>query len=138
MHRLLYISTAREPVTDDTISQILQVSRRNNERDGITGLLVVGRRRYLQVLEGDERTVAETFDRIAADPRHHSCVLLGKRQADRQFSRWSMGVVRSDEGYSVGQNCTLANLISSIADPLLRADLEGFVAYHIGEEDRAA
>ena len=54
LEQLVYISTSRSPshVPQSEIDAILAVSRRNNGRDGLTGLLAIGGRRFLQVLEG--------------------------------------------------------------------------------------
>ena len=57
MLRLLYISTARHPHNREEIEVILRISRRNNLAADVTGLLVAGARRFLQVLEGPERSV---------------------------------------------------------------------------------
>ena len=42
MERIIYISTARSDPDREIVEDILRVSRRNNRRDGLTGLLVVG------------------------------------------------------------------------------------------------
>jgi len=50
MHQLAYISTIGLHMREQDIEDILQVSRSNNRRDGITGLLVADGVRFLQVL----------------------------------------------------------------------------------------
>lgn len=125
MHRLLYISSARTAPTAREIEAILRVSRRNNAATGITGLLVTGGRRFLQVLEGESGAVETTFDRIAADPRHHAVVKLGSAPAtSRIFSSWAMGHVGGASGDDV------ASLTAGIADPTLRAYFDGFARQH--------
>jgi hypothetical protein len=68
MLQLVYISTSREPITDRLLDDILSTSRRNNDRAGVSGLLVAGGRRFLQALEGPAAAVLATYARIAADP----------------------------------------------------------------------
>ena len=57
MHRLLYISTARSPLPKAELETLLRISRRNNVAVGVTGLLIVGGRRFLQALEIDRKSV---------------------------------------------------------------------------------
>ncbi|MEE2915447.1 MAG: BLUF domain-containing protein, partial [Pseudomonadota bacterium] len=68
-YQLVYISSAIGRVDGDAV---LAVSRRNNARDGITGLLYADGRRFLQVLEGERAAVERAYQRIAADPRHRA------------------------------------------------------------------
>ena len=132
MYRLLYISTARAPISALELSAILNVSRRNNDRAGVTGLLVSGGRRFLQALEGDEAAVRTTVERIRLDPRHAGIVLLSQGQvATRAFPRWSMG--HQPGGAVIGDTsmaATIAALIKPIADPSLRAYFTGFAELH--------
>ncbi len=73
------------------VDDILQRSRHNNAVDGITGLLWHDDGMFLQVLEGPETSVAATYARIAADPRHHDLMILSDRPVDaREFGYWSM------------------------------------------------
>lgn len=52
MIQIAYFSTAAVPQTPELIHNILAVSRANNARDDISGLLVAGGGRYMQVIEG--------------------------------------------------------------------------------------
>ena len=139
MYRLCCISTSREPVTEALCNEVLAVSRRNNERDGITGLLLAGKRRFLQALEGEEQVVKRAFDRIRADARHFACVIIEQGHAEeRQFCGWAMGFERSDEGTGTMSDPQLAAaMIGQIADRNLRAQFEGFLTLQ-WRGDRAA
>lgn len=132
MHRILYISTARVPLSDREVETILAASRRNNRRADITGLLVVGGRRFLQVLEGPEDAVKVTFARISQDDRHYAVVELSNKPiAARSFARWAMGFQR---GGDVAENLTLeeqvAGLLAPVADLNLKAYFSGFARSH--------
>lgn len=54
---------------DAQLAQILEVSRRNNGRDGLTGYLVSDGTWFLQILEGDDDRVNAALARIRADER---------------------------------------------------------------------
>ena len=48
----------------------------------------------MQVLEGDERALTETYGRICKDRRHWNTTVLFDRDAPRAFGEWSMGFSR--------------------------------------------
>lgn len=132
--QLVYISTMRAPLTYPECSAILASSRSNNRVAGVTGLLVVGGNRFLQLLEGPEEAVEERFDVISRDPRHFAVVLLDKRLTDkRQCPDWAMGYQASAaRGGTLRE--VVDSLVAPIEDPYLRAQFTGFAEIH----DRAA
>ena len=135
MFRLCYISSSRVPIDVALVDDILAVSRRNNRAAGLTGLLVAGQRRFLQLLEGEERSVRATYQRIRRDPRHFACVTVNEGPiTSRQFVDWDMGLVRP--GCDGDDYAALTTLIATIDDPNLRAEFTGFLAINGG--DRAA
>ena len=130
MFRLLYISPSRAPIDDAMLTDILTVSRRNNARDGITGLLVVGGARFLQILEGEEPAVRAAYDRIAKDERHFACVTLEERSVERrEFAQWAMGAVTLDDPAGLAE---LHKRIEGVEDRNLRAQFDSFVRQHGG------
>lgn len=121
MLQLIYVSTARRGDAVD-LDDILAKSRRNNRRDGITGLLHVKGRRFLQALEGEAAQVEAAFTRIAADPRHFALVVLSRRTVGtREFGEWAMA---ADDG-SGGVIAQVATLVEGAA-PSVRGTFEGF------------
>lgn len=133
MLQLVYVSTARSQpraVPQDRrllMSDILRVSRFNNRRDGITGLLHFNGKRFLQVLEGEARLVEAAFDRICRDPRHFAVVTLSRRDvAVREFGAWEMAHQErhTDAKAFVAR---VANLARNAA-PSVLATFEGFAA----------
>lgn len=128
MIRLLYVSTSRVPVTPAALADILRASRRNNAANDVSGLLIVGGRRFLQALEGPREAVLATYARIQRDPRHFACVqMISEPITHRQFATWAMGV---QAGRAVGEAASVsqavAALIAPITDLSLRGYFEGF------------
>ena len=128
-HTVIFIWSVREEIGLDGI---LAASRRNNAKAGVTGLLLSGGRRFLQVLEGPESQVAATFARIAADPRHFAIVELSRREIkDRQFGNWAMAY---DAGGEAGEGTDLREVVKTLIGPLadrnVRAQFIGFAEIH--------
>jgi hypothetical protein len=132
MLQLVYISTARQAPSASELESILAVSRRNNGRCGVTGLLVAGGRRFLQALEGPEDAVLATFARIQADARHFALVRLACTPiAEQCFGDWSMGFEAGGPPGSGGDlNAVVEGLVSPLRDRNLRAQFITFAALH--------
>jgi hypothetical protein len=96
MLRLIYVSefnidTAEAPLLVQ-LNAILDSANRHNERNGITGVLVFDRNWFVQLLEGEERAVRDTYRRLEADPRHRGIRFVeAVAVPGRLFGQWWMG-----------------------------------------------
>lgn len=125
LEQILYISTVC-PGQCESLPSILATARRNNERNGITGLLMFNGKRFLQVLEGPVTAVEQTFDRIRQDPRHRAHVVLRRTAiAAREFGQWSMAF-RNGWASEPGMQQDDISALTSAAHPNLRAELMAF------------
>jgi hypothetical protein len=99
LYQLAYASFSRLPLQETTLSDILGVSRRNNSRDEITGILMYEDRTFFQVLEGEQSAVEDCYyKRILNDPRHCRLSLYWYGLSERRvFSDWAMGYVGPHE-----------------------------------------
>lgn len=96
--RLTYASRLSKDMGPEALGKIIEVSRRNNKKLGITGALCYSPRGFLQILEGPADTVNELYRRIVQDSRHaHPTLIEYARVHFREFESWSMAYVRSDE-----------------------------------------
>jgi hypothetical protein len=103
----VYVRSAVRPLTEDEILDILLIARQNNERLGVTGMLLYRDGNFLQVLEGPASVVDSLIQRIRRDPRHAGVIVVSRKNIEeRQFQEWSMAFrnmskdVTSQEGYS--------------------------------------
>ena len=133
MKRIVYISTARRPMMPIERDAMLRGARRRNAALDVTGLLVIGGRRYLQALEGPEAAVANTFDRLKDDGRHFAIVTLIDRVIEHcAFPTWAMGY--QEGGYALEGAASLpaivADLIAPIRDETIKAYFNGFAQQH--------
>ena len=111
--RLTYTSRATEALTAAAMDTILASSRKNNPGNGITGVLCTNNYIFLQMLEGGRKEVNETYNRIAADKRHHDVQILNFEEiTERKFAVWSMGKVSFDR-------VNMAILLKHSAKPVL-------------------
>ncbi len=91
VHSFVYLSKAKNDFDERELPSILEVSQRNNRRDGVTGILLYKDGRFLQILEGDQATVRRIAQRIEADNRHNEFAVIIDELMPRLFTDWSMG-----------------------------------------------
>lgn len=92
--RLIYRSMSKNPSRVD-LSEILSVSRQNNQEVGLTGALCHLRGAYMQYLEGDEAAIGYVMGSIVNDARHCNLTVLEYRFiAARAFPNWSMAMLK--------------------------------------------
>lgn len=101
MHRFVYSSMSVVALDEPDLELLLGTSRRNNERDGLTGILLhirtaePGRAAFVQLLEGERDRIEQTFGRIRRDDLHAELhILLDEPVAGRTFPTWSMRLER--------------------------------------------
>jgi hypothetical protein len=92
--RCLYASRIHKAQSAATLRAILEESRKNNVKNGITGVLIATSDSFIQVLEGGRAQVCETYNQIAHDKRHSDVTILSFEEiSQRSFEGWSMGEV---------------------------------------------
>jgi hypothetical protein len=90
-YSIVYISSAIADFAEADLVKLLKQARGFNERAGITGVLMYGGGRFVQVLEGCPVAVRALYTRIAADPRQsHLEKLADGFRPRREFREWTM------------------------------------------------
>ncbi|MDQ2711079.1 MAG: BLUF domain-containing protein [Acidobacteriota bacterium] len=87
---VVYVSSGRTQERDHIV-EILRVSRINNTRLNITGMLAYKEGNFLQVLEGPTSVLSSVVETIERDNRHSGMIILAKKPIkERLFPNWSM------------------------------------------------
>jgi hypothetical protein len=117
LRQIVYISSATQQFTAEALEELLARARANNERSGITGILLYHDRSFLQIIEGTRDDVDRLMARIGRDPSHTSLrIVQDESISDRDFKSWAMA-------------CRIANAEEArvIDNPPLKLD-RGFVS----------
>ena len=94
LHQLIYPSSETRTLSNQDFSDILEVARKFNARQGITGCLFYNGGWLLQVLEGEQSTIDSLYQKIARDERHKDCNLMYFEPVEKRvFSKWTMGMI---------------------------------------------
>jgi len=111
MRRIVYLSTATRLMSDADLMEVLRVSRVNNARDGVTGMLLYQGGNFIQLLEGEPAAIDTVYARVEKDPRHHSVLrMLDGEAEERLFADWSMAF-RPNASLSAALKDEIAELI---------------------------
>ena len=90
---LVYVSHAKEHFSHQDLVDLLKHARENNERNGVTGMLLYdGFEAFIQAIEGRKEDVEHTFEKISKDGRHERISILWRSEIEtRNFPDWQMG-----------------------------------------------
>jgi len=87
IRQVVYVSVAPRRLRDAELLEILELSRANNSRQAVTGMLLYSGTCFIQVLEGTPAVVERLLRRIRRDRRHRGfMVLLDHLVPRRSFS----------------------------------------------------
>jgi hypothetical protein len=88
----IYASAAAHDFTAAQLADLLQVARNNNDRLGVTGILLYVEGNFFQVLEGSPAAVTQIYKTIGEDTRHlRMTQIISESLPRRDFTEWSMG-----------------------------------------------
>jgi hypothetical protein len=97
MREIVYVSAASRLLDPAQLGAILEQARRNNQRLGVTGVLLYDAGSFMQLLEGEPEVLQPLYERIAQDERHYRVHRVRDRSIQgRSFAAWSMGFVSID------------------------------------------
>jgi len=125
--QLIYVSRLSPECDAVSLKSILDSSRANNGKIGVTGILCRDHHYFLQCLEGSRETVNHLYATIMGDDRHSDVVMLQYREIDRrEFAAWNMAFV---SGNQVGKKLALRYYSSPELDPykMSGASAHGFL-----------
>ena len=91
---MVYISAETVEFDEPALRELLAIARRNNHAVGVSGMLLYHKGSFIQVLEGEQATVEQLFEKIERDDRHNNTTVIFRGRADeRTFDEWAMGYV---------------------------------------------
>lgn len=93
MYRIIYLSSATTKFTNDELASLLRTSRKHNEVNNITGLLLYSDGNFLQIIEGEKKKLKQLFyEKICIDKRHKDIIKVFESKVDKRlYSNWSLG-----------------------------------------------
>lgn len=97
LYQLIYVSDAREAMSQDSIELLLKRCRHHNDERNISGLLLYSGGHFIQLLEGHQPVLANLFAKISDDERHQNVQQMYFAAAnERLFPDWRMGLLNLD------------------------------------------
>jgi len=94
IRQVIYISTAVNDLTRGEVSRLADESASNNALNEITGALLCIDNCFIQVIEGNKRSISELLIKLSRDWRHSDIRIISDHLQDsRHFNNWSMGLI---------------------------------------------
>ena len=100
------------------LDHILASARRRNVAEEITGMLLYYRGEFVQILEGEKKSVENIYDKyIGPDLRHTALNKVHQNTiSHRSFSEWSMGFIGAQEIESRMPSSVIGILMNLLTD----------------------
>lgn len=127
LRQVVYISTATQHFSPEALEELLARARANNERSGITGILLYHDPSFLQIIEGTRDDVDRLMARIRRDPSHSSMrIVQDESISERDFKSWAMAfrVANAEEARVIANSPLkldrgfISSLVSHLSSPL--------------------
>ena len=93
MKQLVYISKATEPFTSESLKTLTDLASTNNKKLNITGCMLYASGYFLQLLEGNSKSVDTLYHKIEKDSRHKGSKILIENELEtdkRLYDKWFM------------------------------------------------
>lgn len=91
LNRLIYCSHLKPGLSEKVVYDIVKEAKTNNEKNGITGILVFGANIFFQALEGDRDKLSVLLKKLYNDKRHENVELLDFTEiTEKEFESWGM------------------------------------------------
>jgi Sensors of blue-light using FAD len=86
MYRLIYLSTAsKTKMSDSDLSNLLLKSQKSNRNIDITGILLHKNGEFIQILEGEKKSVLDLFEIIKKDKRHKNIIAFDQKEIEKRY-----------------------------------------------------
>ena len=90
LKQVIYVSEKTD-TSSECLTNIYDISQKNNSESGISGCLLIGSNSYLQLLEGPVLAVENLYSKIKVDNRHKKVKKLFEQHIEEKlFLSWSM------------------------------------------------
>jgi len=121
-----YVSKVNFEMSMDNLEPILETAKRNNAKNGLTGVLLFNKTYFIQSLEGSRPKINRLLKNLSADPRHSDMQIIEfKDILVRSWGQWSMGysnigtALNQLEQTTEGANIDLLNTEQEIIQHLI-------------------
>ena len=92
LSQLTYVSHRNSNCTHEEIEKIVSSCKKNNPALEITGVLLYSDSKFIQMVEGNSKTLITLYDKIKLDSRHRNVAMISYGLIkERAFPSWHMG-----------------------------------------------
>lgn len=97
LEQLIYVSEGTSENNVQVGKDIAAKAQGFNSEHGISGILIVHKKFFMQCIEGQRTTINQLFQRIAKDPRHKDVLIVRYAPLKKRcFPDWSMRAIEEN------------------------------------------
>jgi len=98
MHELTYQSAAKLNLSPIDLKEILDEAVAHNSSQNITGCLIYHKDTFIQILQGEKKSILKLYNEIKKDSRHNLVKLVWEGPAEKVvFDGWHMAYYTTNE-----------------------------------------
>ncbi|OEY71878.1 BLUF domain-containing protein [Salegentibacter salarius] len=122
-YAISYVSTVNPALSETEIQEALDFSKKWNNDNQVTGVLLYSQGNFFQVLEGEKELLKDLFQRIKADERHHNIITIFQKQIpDIQFDGYEVEFISLDDRFQPKNINTYTNQVS-LLNPAIQSSV---------------
>lgn len=92
LSQLTYVSNRNANCTAEEIEKIVSSCKKNNPALDITRVLLYSDSKFIQMVEGNSKTIIDLYDKIKLDNHHRNVMMISYGLIkERAFPSWHMG-----------------------------------------------
>jgi len=123
-YAISYVSTVNSALPETEIQEVLDLSKKWNNDNNITGVLLYSQGNFFQVLEGEEQLLKNLYEKIKADERHHNIITIFQKQIpDIQFDGYETNFISLDDRFQPKNIAAYTNQVS-LLNPAIQSSVK--------------
>lgn len=111
---ICYISNRRKNLSLIELEELYEQTTTNNNNLEITGALLLIKKQFIQVIEGESNAINTLFEKITNDERHQHIIVLNNSEIEKRFFK------EFNSNYSIIDNIEKLTVFKNYIDKILK------------------
>lgn len=121
---ICYISNRRRKLSLIELEELYEQTTTNNNNLEITGALLLIKKQFIQVIEGESNAINTLFEKITNDERHQHIIVLNNSEIEKRFFKEfnsNYSIIDNLEKLTVFKNYIDKKILEKTQDKSLKA-----------------
>jgi len=92
LQTLCYVSSSNSNLKAADLEELFRTTKRNNLKLNISGILIFNSGNFLQIMEGEQKSISKLYKKIGSDNKHSNLIkLIESPISERLFEDYETG-----------------------------------------------